>query len=118
MGKNICIIEDWTRDLELPGLADGAEIYNAPRPFPCHQAWTGPFIHGVFYGAIFPDREFADGYRERAIDLDASRLVFVARATVEAWGREYCQEHGVDYGDFTFDDIVRSYLHKEENDEL
>lgn len=110
MGKPIRIIEGWTRDLELPELPDGAEIYNAPRPFPAHQNWQGPFIHGIFYGAIFPSEEFANENRKRTIRLDASRLVFISRATVEAWGREYCKKYSVNYNDFTFDDIARSYL--------
>jgi len=114
MGKDIRIIEDWTRDLELPELPGDAEIYNAPRPFPATTTWTGPFVHGVFYGAIFPADEFADSNRERAISLDASRLVFIARATVEKWGHAYCEKYNVEYSDFTFDDIVRAYLNHSE----
>ena len=116
MANQIRIIEGWTMD---PGLPDEwvkrarigeVEIFNAARPFPCHENKQGEFVHGVFYGIIDPKLDYAEEYKRRAIDLDASKLVFVSRAEVEAWGRVYCEELGVDYDDYEFDVIARSFL--------
>lgn len=114
--NRIRIIEGWTRDLGIPAawieaakLGEVA-IYNAARPFPCHKMEQGEFVHGVFYGLIDPAQDYADEYRKRAIELDASQLVFIAQQEVERWGREYCEKHGVDYDDYDFSDIAKSYL--------
>ena len=78
----------------------------------------GEFVHGIFYGVIWPDEEYADEYRQRAIALDAHRLVWIERATIEAWARSYCLEHGIDRANYTYDDIVDAYLdHVEETDD-
>lgn len=110
------LIEGFSREVAIPEGYEGAEIYNAPRPFPATVTWQGEFICGVFYGAIDPENEFADENRERARQLDATRLVFVSRAEVEEWGREYCKEYDVVYEDFEWSDIVKAYLrnHAEE----
>ncbi len=98
MANQIRIIEGWTMDLGIPvdwierAKAGKVELYNAARPFPCHEDTRGEFVHGVFYGIIDPRLDYADRYRERAIDLDASLLVFVTRAEVETWGKAYCEE--------------------------
>lgn len=114
--NQIRIVEGWTRDLDLPAdwveraKSGEVEIYNAPRPFPCHEDARGEFVHGIFYGIIDPNLNYADEYRQRAMDLDASLLVFVTRTEVETWGRVYCKELGVDYDDYEFDVIVRLFL--------
>jgi hypothetical protein len=114
------IVEDFTADLEWGPdvqLSPFWEIYNAARPFPAHFNWQGRFLHGVFYGAIDPELSGADEYRERAKSLDAHLLVWVTREEVEAWGRAYCEKHGVNYGDFDYEEIARSYLrHAEKGD--
>lgn len=110
MGGTLRLIKGWSKDVEIPKGYEDAEIYNAPRPFPATVNWQGDFICGVFYGAIAPTNEFADENRERALRLDATRLVWVSREEVEAWGREYCAEYGAAYEDFDFDDIAKSYL--------
>lgn len=114
--SEIRIIEGWTRDLSIPVMwveqakAGEVELYNAPRPFPCHEDAQGEFVHGVFYGLIDPALDYADEKRRRAIDLDASRLVFVAKSDVETWGKAHCLELGVEYGDYDFEVIARLYL--------
>lgn len=115
------LIEGWTRDLDVPSdlvssLASDevVEIYNAARPFPCHQAWQSESVHGIFYGLIYPGREKAEEYRERALALGASHLVFVSQAEIEEWGRAYCEQHGVRYEDFDFGAIARAFLHHNE----
>jgi len=116
MPKQIRIIEGWTRDLGIStqwieNAKSGVwEVWNAARPFPAHQYCQGEFMRGVFYGMIDPAQDLADGFRQRAQDLDASRLVFVTRKEVEDWGRVQCREIGVEFDDFDFDDIVESYL--------
>ena len=50
------LLEGYSREMQFPELPEGTEIYNAARPFPAHQEWTGEFLHGVFFGAIFPTR--------------------------------------------------------------
>lgn len=120
MMRKVRVIEGFTRDLGLPAdvLASGAEIYNAARPFPCHQEWTGEFMSGVFYGAIYADREDADLYRERADALDAARLVFVSRDEVINWTVGYCEAIGVDPADFSYEVYCRSYLNHYEQEGL
>ena len=109
--KEVRIVEGWTRDLGIPpAWLAGGEVYNASRSFPCHEDKTGEFCHGIFYGVIWPDKEFADSLRERAIALDAHRIVEVSRKEVETWGREYCANRGFDYDEHEYDTIVRSYL--------
>ena len=122
--NTIRIIDGWTRDLGIPAewlnraRSGEAELYNAARPFPAHEATQGEFIHGVFYGLIYPDRDYADEYRQRAVELDASRLVFVGQAEVEAWGRAYCDKYGVTYEDYSFSDIAKSYLQHSKEEAL
>lgn len=108
--STVRIIEDWSREVNIPKGCEDWEIYNAPRPFPATVTWQGEFIRGVFYGAINPEDEFAVENRIRTQQLDASRLVFVSREEVETWGHAYCVEHDVNYGDFDFDDIAKAYL--------
>lgn len=112
----IRIIEGFTRDLGLPNLP-GWEFYNAARPFPAHETWTGEFVSGIFYGAIDPQADYADEYRKRAEELDADLLVFVARDEVEAWGRAYCQKHGINYDKYEFSDIAKAWLRHAEREE-
>ena len=117
---SIRIIEGWTRDLGIPtawldkAKAGEVEIWNAARPFPCHKLERGEFVRGVFYGMIDTSDDFADGYRKRAVDLDATQLVFVTRQEVETWGQVYCAELGVEYDDYEFDVIARSFLQHSE----
>jgi len=107
---SVRVIEGFTRDLGLPEIPKEWEIYNAARPFPAHKTWQGEFLHGIFYGAIDPDEEYADEYRKRAKELDASRLTFISRESVERWGQSYCEKHSISYDDFDFKTIARSYL--------
>ncbi len=109
-------IEGFTKDIAVPKSCEGWEIYNAPRPFPATVSWQADFIHGIFYGAINPDDEFANENRERARQLDASKIVFVSRNEVEEWGRAYCKQYDVAYEDFGFGDIARSYLQRGNHD--
>jgi hypothetical protein len=104
------VLEDFTHEIKLPKLPENAEIYNAARPFPAHQTWTGEFLHGIFFGAIFPDADYASEYRQRATDLDASRIIFVTRDEVTAWAIAHCEELGIDLTDFGYDICCRSYL--------
>lgn len=125
MSTAIRIIEEWTRNLGIPDVwieaakLDEVELYNAARPFPAHQTAQGEFVHGVFYGLIDPAQDYADEHRKRAIELDASRLVFVTRQEVEDWGRAYCKKYNVIYEDYNFSDIAKSYLqHSRREDAL
>jgi hypothetical protein len=70
----------------------------------------GEFVRGIFYGAIDPELDYADEYRRRADELDAGRLVFVPETEVETWGRAFCEERGVEYDDYEFDVIARSFV--------
>ena len=114
--NKIRLIENWTRSLGIPAdwiekaKSGEVELWNAARPFPCHQATQGEFIHGVFYGLIDPAQDYADEYRKRAEELDASLMVFITRKEVEDWGHVYCEKYGVDYDDYDFSDIAKSYL--------
>jgi len=115
--KTFRVIEGFSVDVTLPaGCKEYWEVYNAPRPFPATVTWQGEFISGVFYGAINPEDEFADENRERARQLDVTRLIFVPRAEVEAWGRAYCEKYNVEYEDFTWRDIAVAYLNHAEQE--
>jgi len=112
----IRIIEGFTRNLGIPdewvlrAKAGEIELYNAARPFPAHQTEIGEFVHGVFYGLIDPKADYADDYRKRAAELDAYRIEFISKATVETWGHAYCEQYGVNYDDYKFSDIAKSWL--------
>ena len=91
-------------------VGEGWLIFNAPRPFPCNKSWRGDFIHGVFYGGIDLNDEFADIYIQRANDLDASQIVFVTKDDVLMYGKQFCKEHNLDMERFTFEQIAQSYI--------
>ena len=108
--------------MEKPGnVPDTWEIYNAPRPLYGHVTWQGNFRHGIFYAAIDPEGDYADEYRERTLQLDGSRCVFVTVDDVEEWATNYIAELNERYAriesheeikrdDFDFGDILKSYL--------
>jgi len=133
--KEVIFVEGMPADSHLnpramgipPDLAEGAEIYNAARPLYGHKEWTGEFRHGVFYAAIYPDRDYADEYRRRNLELDAGVCITVTITDIERWGREYVarlnrerNEHrdnrglppvtDLDYDDLDFEDVLTAYL--------
>jgi len=114
--KQVMIIENWTRDLGLPknwtenAKSGDWEIWNAARPFPAHYYHQGDFMRGVFYGVIDPAQELADEFRQRAKDLDASRLAFVTQERVNDWGRAKCKEIRVEFDSFDYETMAESYL--------
>ena len=67
-------------------------------------------MHGVFYGAIYPDQDYADEYRQRAQRLDAHRIEFVSKATVMEYGRKVAEEYNADPSDWKYKDILNSYI--------
>jgi len=114
--QTVLVIEDFTRNLGIPqGVEQDArqgkvELWNAPRPFPCHETYHGEFLHGIFYGVINPSADYADEYRKEAQSLDAHRVEFVSKADVMAYGNAKAEEYGADPGDWDFEDIVMSYV--------
>jgi hypothetical protein len=109
-----------------PGVFQGAmegafELYNAARPFPAHERYNGEFRHGVFYGVIYPDQEYANEYRKRAIELDAHKFEFVTREqvleTMQAYYDEHYSNHGIDVRTHPFKDVAQSYLMHRRNDD-
>ncbi len=110
------IIEGYSRDLELPkdwqstAEAGTMELYNAARPFPAHHQHTGVFVRGVFWGMINPAEEYADERREKALKLDAHRVEFVKRATIEEYFRAKCKEYNADFDSFEYDDMAESWM--------
>lgn len=113
---NVLVFDEYTRPLGIPAgveqdARDGrVELWNAARPFPAHETYRGEFIHGVFYGVIYPDRDYADEYRERAEHLDAHRVEFVAKDTVMEYGNKVAEEYGADPSDWDYKDILTSYI--------
>ena len=102
-----------------PGVTQGAreglyELWNASRPFPAHETYRGEFIHGVFYGVIYPDQDYADEYRHRAEQLDAHRIVFHTQdevlTTMQAYYAEHYPDHDIDVYEHKFSDAARSFL--------
>ena len=47
-----------------------ALIFNAPRPLCGHEHWQGEFRHGIFYVAIFPADQYAEGFIRETVGLD------------------------------------------------
>ena len=113
---NVLVFEDYTSSLGIPAgveldARDGKiELWNAARPFPAHETYIGEFMHGVFYGVIYPGQEYADEYRESAIQLDAYRIEFVSKATVMDYGRKVAEDYGVDPSEWDYEDILTSYI--------
>jgi hypothetical protein len=118
------VVEGYTRDLGIPvnylslWKQGDVRIYNAARPFPCHDSWRGEFLRGVFYGMIDSSSEFAEGYIDRANSLDAYQLVWVEREKVETWGRKYCKKYGVEYDDYPYEKIAQSYIRHTDRESL
>ena len=114
--ETVLIIEDYSRNLGIPaGVEQDArqgkvEVLNAPRPFPAHEIYQGEFLHGVFYGVIRPEADYADEYRQAAQRLDAHRIEFVSRETVQAYGDAKAIKYGVNPSDWDYEDIVVSYV--------
>jgi len=113
---NVLIFEGYTRDLGIPaGIEQDArdgkvELWNAARPFPAHETYNGEFMHGVFYGVIYPDQEYADLMRTDAQRLDAHRVEFVSKSTVMEYGRKVAEDYGVDPSDWGYEEILNSYI--------
>ena len=113
---NVLVFEGYSRPLGIPNgveqdARDGKiELWNAPRPFPAHETYNGECMHGVFYGAIYPDRDYADEYRQRAQRLDAHRIEFVSKETVMEYGRKVAEEYNADPSDWDYKDILNSYI--------
>lgn len=104
------------KDLGLPETVVKAakegkvELWNAPRPFPAHHHYQGEFLGGAFYGTIYPDAPDAHAFRVEAQELGAKQIVFVSHEEVETWGRAYCEKLGIEYDDYPFATIAKSYL--------
>jgi len=115
-GNVVLVIENHTRDLKLPvGVEQDArqgkvELWNAPRPFAAHEHYTGEFMHGVHYGVIRPDADYADEFRRSAIRDDAHRVEFISADDVMAYGQSMADRYGIDVGEYDYADIVLSYI--------
>ena len=109
--KAVRHIENWHEPMKLVpnNVPAGWELWNAPRPLYGHMQMVGPFLHGLLYAAIDPHQPDADMWRERNIQLDGRLVVFISRAKIEAWGRKFCAENEMDYDDFSYDEVVRSW---------
>jgi hypothetical protein len=119
MTTPIRIIENYSRDLGIPAgveqdARDGkVELWNAARPFPAHETYRGEFLHGIFYGVIYPEQEYADQYRKRARELDAHPIRFISRQHVldtmqHYYDREY-PDHDINVQDHDFRDVALAY---------
>ena len=122
--QKVTVIDEYNSDLELPGgvIADARsgriELWNAARPILGHETYHGAFRRGVFYSVIYPDRDYANEYRERTQQLDAYRIVFVQRHEVIDWARDYLAELEVEetVEDFGYSDLVNWYYMHHETD--
>ena len=123
MASNVLVIEDHTRDLKLPsGVEQGAregifELWNAPRPFSAHEHYNGEFMHGVHYGIIWPNKEYADQMRRDAQRDDAHLVEFVAKEDVLLYRKKLCDEYGVDVSVYEYSEIITSYVMMRRRDE-
>jgi len=94
---------------------DGAIIFNAPRPLHGHETWTGKFISGIFYAAVYPDREGSETAIDENIRLDAKRLEYFDRADVEAHARTLADEYGISFREYSsaysIDDMATEYIY-------
>lgn len=91
-------------------VPDDWEIYNAPRPLYGHEHWKGHFRSGVFFVAIDPEGDYADEYREKTLQLDGHRCVFIDKSVIETWGRARAAHYNVDFDTFDFSEIIRSFM--------
>ena len=109
--QKIYLIRGWHKlNLNVPDdVPEHWQIWNAARPFPAHRTWQGDFAHGVFYGAIDPDGKFGQEYIERALELDASLVVWKSEDDVWEYGRMICAKYKRNLDEFTFNQIAESY---------
>ena len=110
------IYTDYHRKLihKLTQVCPGAYIFNAPRPLAGHETWTGDFISGVFYAAVFPDGERADWMIDQNIRLDAKLLSYFDKQDVIRCAREWAKEYDLTYYELLeyhdFADLVVHYI--------
>ena len=113
---NVLIFEGYTRDLGIPpGVEQDArdgkvELWNAFRPFMAHETYNGKCMHGVHYGIIYPDQDYADEYRKDALRNRADRVEFVDKATVMEYGCKLAEEYNRDVNLWDYKDILTSYI--------
>lgn len=79
---------------------ESATIYNAPRPLYGHRVWPGSFRHGSFYAAIWDDQPYAEDYRRRNIELDASVIEIVDNEAVQRIVEQQLADAGYSLADY------------------
>jgi hypothetical protein len=95
----------------------GWTVYNAPRPLLGHDHWQGDFRHGVFFAAVAPEGDPADEFgdapqfHKRNRENDGHVCEIVSREAVMAYGARIAEKYKVTLADFSYDDIVTSFLH-------
>ena len=84
-------------------------ILNGPRPFPADTNWTGPFLSGVFWGAVYEDSPDRDFCLERARQLDIAQIVFHTVTHVWVWAKEHYAQYDIDPSTFPYQDVATAY---------
>ena len=99
---------------EAMGNGQGWYIFNAARPMPCHIAWTGDFIRGIFYGAIDPKQECAAEYIKRCVELNGYVLAFAEESEVREQVQRYYDNHfkdeKIDASEYDLRDLWPTYV--------
>jgi len=94
-------------------------VFNAARPIPGTETWTGDFLHGIFYAAIDPQDPDADMWEKRCIELDGHLLVPIPRDEVMRWARAFYAEqypnHPIDWDNVDYRDVATSWLNYHKN---
>lgn len=85
-------------------------ILNGPRPFPADLSWTGEFLSGVFWGAVYPGSPDWKFIMERAQQLDIAKVEFHTSAEVWDWAvGYYAEQYAEDPHVFDYQDIAMTY---------
>ncbi|HYM27822.1 MAG TPA: hypothetical protein VET66_06715 [Steroidobacteraceae bacterium] len=93
-----------------PGVPAGWAVFNAPRPLPGHQTWTGGCMHGSFYSAVDLERADAGRVVPDIVSLDGWALHYVTQAEIDAWAQVFAREERIDLTGCDPDDVRRSYF--------
>jgi hypothetical protein len=87
-----------------------ALIFNAPRPLCGHTHWQGEFRHGIFYVAIFPADQYAEGLIRETVGLDGWLCAYIADETIRSYAEATAKEYDTTVEEHEWNMWVDSYM--------
>jgi len=95
-----------------------ALIFNAPRPLCGHTHWDGEFRHGIFYVAIFPSDQYAEGFIRETVGLDGWLCEYISEDEIRPYAEEKARENDLKVEDCDWVDWVDTYMYEHSRREI